>query len=98
MTSAVVFPDLGEAVDRGDVGMVERGQRLRFALEAHDAIGVCRECNRQDFERDEAVEVGVARAIHLTHAAGTERAQDFMGTEPGARDERHGRVALWRVG
>ena len=27
-----------EAVDRGDVGMVERGQRLRFAVEARQAV------------------------------------------------------------
>jgi hypothetical protein len=32
-----------QAVDGGDVWMIQRGQRLRFALKPGDALRVCRE-------------------------------------------------------
>ena len=49
-----------DAVDLRDVRMIERGERLRFALEAHQAIGVAGERGRQDLERDLAIELRVA--------------------------------------
>ena len=45
-----------QAVERGDVGMVQRRQHLRFALKAGHAIGVGGEKLRQDFERHIAPE------------------------------------------
>ena len=33
-----------EAVDRADVGMIERGEDFGLALQAGDAIGILREC------------------------------------------------------
>ncbi len=36
-----------DAVDVGDVRVIQRSERLRFALEAHHAIGVARERFRQ---------------------------------------------------
>ena len=41
--------------------MIERGERLRFALEARQPIGICGEQVRQDLERDVAIEL-VSRA------------------------------------
>ena len=35
-----------EAVDRADVGMVQRREHLRFALEAREAIGIARETHQ----------------------------------------------------
>ena len=69
MTSACSPPEPSrgtfEAVDGRDVGMVERRQRLRLALESHHAIGIGRECGGQHLQGDGAVELGIARAIHL---------------------------------
>jgi hypothetical protein len=50
-----------DAVDRGNVLMSERGEDLRLALEPRHAVWIRRELRRQDFERDLALEAGVAR-------------------------------------
>ena len=59
-----------EPVDAADVRMVQRREHLRFALEAREAIGIGGEGVRQDLDRDVAIELRVARAIDLAHAAG----------------------------
>ena len=58
-----VCPPLLESVDRADVGMVERREQVRFALESRDAVGIGGEGTRKDLERYVAVEPGIARAI-----------------------------------
>ena len=52
-----------------DVGMVQRGEHLRLALEAGEAFGIVGERLGQDFDRDVAIELRVARPIHLSHPA-----------------------------
>ena len=59
-----------EAVDRADVRMIERGEDARFATEARQSFGVLRQKRRQDLDGNVALQPGVARAIHLAHAAG----------------------------
>ncbi len=61
---------LFEAVDAADVRMVQRRERLRFALKPGEAIGVLRERVGQNLQRDLASERRVAGAIDLAHAAG----------------------------
>ena len=56
-----------EAVDRADVGMIERRQHLRFAAEPREPLGIVRDIGQQDFQRDVAIELRSARAIHLAH-------------------------------
>ncbi len=46
-----------EAVDRGDVGVLQLGQELRLALEAREALRVPGEVLRQDLDRDLALEL-----------------------------------------
>ena len=53
----------------GDVRMVQRRERLRFAREPGEPVGIAGERVRQDFQRDVAIELRIARAIHLPHAA-----------------------------
>jgi hypothetical protein len=53
-------------------------EQLRFPLEAREAIGIARERVRDDFQRDVAVESGVARAVDLAHATGAEHACHFI--------------------
>ena len=78
-----------ETVDCPDVRMIERREQSRFALEARHAIGVRRERRRQDLQRDVAIQLRVARAIDLAHAAGAEEREDFVGAEARTRGQRH---------
>ena len=57
--------------------MIQAGDRVGLALEAFVERG-------QPFlDGDDAIEPGVARFVDLTHAAGANRREDFVGTEPG---------------
>src|SRR5207249_913474 len=58
-----------DAVDLRDVGMVQSGQELGFALEARQPLRVAREMQRQDFDGHVAVELGVAATINFPHPA-----------------------------
>ena len=68
----------------GDVRMVQRRQRLGFALEARQPLGVVGEGLGQDLDRDVATQLGVGRAIDLAHAAGAEGGDNFIRAEAGA--------------
>ena len=60
--------------------MIERGEHLRLALEAREAIGIGGERLGQDLDRDVAPELRVARAVDLAHPAGPEA--DRISYEP----------------
>ena len=62
-----------EAVDRADVGMVQRREHPRFALEARESIGMPGERRRQNLDRDIAPELRVVRTVHFAHAARAEQ-------------------------
>jgi len=64
--------------------VVQRGEGFGFALEPSQPIGVGGEVRRHDLDGDVSVEHGVARAIDLTHAAGTDGSGDFIRAEAGA--------------
>ena len=78
-----------EAVDAGDVLMVQRGEDLRLAPEPRQTIRILRDAVGQRFQRDLAGEPGVLRPVHLTHAACAEQADDLIGTQLRAGSERH---------
>jgi hypothetical protein len=80
-----------DVVDGRDVGVIENARRFRLLLEPAQAIRVSRERLRQDFDRDLARQARVPRAVDLAHSTGTERRQNFVGAEAGARGERHRR-------
>ena len=61
--------------------MRQRGDRLRFSLEACAGRRIGRECFGQDLDRDVPIQFRVARAIHLAHAASAERRDDLIGAE-----------------
>ena len=73
-----------EAIHSGDVRMVERGEQFRFALESGQPIEILCECLREDFDRNVALEVCVARPIHLAHGAGAQCGHDLIAAESGA--------------
>ena len=69
---------LFQAVDRADVRMIERREKLRLALEARDALGIDARSLQHDLDRDVAPELRVARAIDLAHPAGPKQGQNFI--------------------
>ena len=78
--------------------MIERCEQSGFAFEARHAIGVRGERRRQDLQRDVALQLGVARAIHLAHPAGPEGAEDLVDADAGARFNGHGGCVHYMVG
>jgi hypothetical protein len=89
MTSARLPSDF-QAVDGGDVRMVQRRQRPGFTLETRQPVGIVRDRVGEDLDRDLAAEVGIGRAPHLAHAAGADLGSHFIRAEPRARGQRHG--------
>jgi hypothetical protein len=71
----------------GDVGMIQRGQRLRFPREPRKSRGVVREGLWQDLDRGVAVQLRIARAKALAHAPFTDLRGDFVDAETGAGSE-----------
>ena len=61
-----------DVVDAADVGMVERGDGARLALEACPQVRIVSDVARQDLDRDRAIEARVARLVDLAHAAGAD--------------------------
>ncbi len=86
-----------DAVDGGDVGVVEAGEDLRFPLEPGQPIRIRREGVRQDLQRDLAVELGVGGLPDLAHAAFPEQSGDVVVAEAGADAEGHARLVCSRV-
>ncbi len=83
-----------EAVDRGDVGVLELGEDLRLALEARETVGVGGERLGEDLDRDLALQLRVGGAVDDPHPALAERGGDLVGPEAGAGSERH---RTWRI-
>jgi hypothetical protein len=67
--------------------MTEGGERLGFAFEPRDALGIQAERHRQPFDRDVAVEPGIARAIHLAQPAFAEFPEDLVRADLWAHHE-----------
>ena len=83
--------DLFDAVDCGNVGMIERGEQARFAFEARAPVRIVSEHRRQQLDGDIASEARIARTVHLTHAAGAKRPGDLEHAQPNAGREWRGR-------
>jgi hypothetical protein len=77
-------------VDLRDVLVIQGRERLRFAFEARHAVRIRGEDRGKDLDGDGAIEPRVARAIHLTHAARAERADDLAGSDTRAGGKAHG--------
>ena len=71
-------------VQGDDVGMVQSGRRLRFALEPLARGVVLRQRGGQDFDRDRPSQARVMRAVDLAHATGSNQRVNDVRTEDGA--------------
>src|SRR5215510_13703594 len=90
--------------------MIQRGEDLRFALEAGEALDVRGEGIRQHLQRDIAIQLGIVRPIHLAHAAFAEFGEDLIRSKAladhhpvlarsaTARSRRSSRVDAWASG
>ena len=58
---------------------------------------VGRKVRRQDLNSDRTVEPSIESAIHLAHAASTQRRKNFIWTEFGTRGKRHTRGRDYRL-
>jgi hypothetical protein len=80
-------PAFFEAVDRGDVRMVQRREGLGFTLEASQAIRIVRERLGQNLDRDIAVQLGIAGAKDFAHAPAADQVDQLKDADAGARSE-----------
>ncbi len=78
-----------DRVEGDDVGVVERRDGARFALQAGESLGRGGEVRGQELERHVPAEPRVAGAIDLAHATRAQGDEDLVGAETGARCERH---------
>ena len=80
-----------EAVDGGDIRVIERRNRLRLTLEPGDPLGVGEERLRQNLQRDIASEPRVAGAVAVAHPARASEADDLVRAETSASSQSHGK-------
>ena len=66
-----------DVVDGADVGVIEGGGGLRFALETGERLRIGGDVFGEEFECDEAMEAGVFGFVDDAHAAATE----FVGDD-----------------
>ena len=83
-----------DVVHRKDVRMIQPAGSARFLLEPAPAILIVRKRRRESFDRDVAVQLMVARPVHLTHTPGAQRAENFETAEAIAHRESHGAARL----
>src|ERR1043166_1391270 len=66
-----------EAIDLGDVRMIEGRQRLSFPMETCNPIRIVREVVGQDLESDISLQLFVMGAEHTSHASFTDEGAHF---------------------
>jgi hypothetical protein len=69
--------------------MIQRREDLGFAPEAREPFDVVRELLGQNLQGNVAIELGVLRPIHFTHAAAAKQREDVVRAEAGTAGERH---------
>ena len=79
--------ELAGVMDREDVGMIERGCELRFALEAPPGRRVG-QIGGEKLDRDGAIELGIRRAIDRAHPAFAKLVIEAICADRRARRER----------
>ena len=73
------------SIHLGDVGMVQRGQRLRLPFETHEPVPIRREQLGQDLDGGVAIELRITRAIHLAHPTDAHLTGYLIGAEASTR-------------
>src|SRR4029453_9810167 len=76
-------------MERKNVRMGQRGDGLGFAIEPRQSFGSARAEFGKNLYRNFSLEPRIARSVDLAHAAGPERSDDFVASQPGASLEGH---------
>ena len=86
--------------ERGDVGMVERGEETNFAKEAVGERLVGGEVGEKDLHRLDALGDDVADFVDFAHAAGAEDGNDFVVADvlAGGKSRAHAGLRGWVLG
>src|SRR5262249_60387688 len=74
--------------------MIQGREDVRLALKPRQTLGIAGNGRREDFERDLALQPRIPRPIHLAHATGAERCNDFVGADTRPGGEGHRRAAV----
>jgi hypothetical protein len=82
----VYFADF---MDGADIGMIQRGGGLSFALETQKSLLIPRDVVREKFQRDKPAKLGVFGFVDDAHASAAEFFEDKKMCE-GAADEGRG--------
>jgi len=72
---------LFDAVDSGDVWVIQGREHARLALEPRQAVGISGEGLWQDLDGHMAPEAGIVRAVYLAHTAGAHECLHVVHTE-----------------
>ena len=84
-------------VNSDDIRMVECGSSTSLTQESLDRAAIAEVAFGKQLDRHRSSEPEIARAIDLTHAAGSEHGEDFILAEPCSGREGHGVSRLYRV-
>ena len=85
-----------DAVNGGDVRVVQRGEEFGLALETGEALGIGGEAFGKHLERHVAAELRVARTIDFAHAAFAQVAGDFVMCNGTADHAKKGIVGVYQ--
>lgn len=80
---------LFDGEDGDDVRVVEGGDYLGFSFKAGHPVGVPRESVGKDLQRNVTIQFRVACTVDLSHAAGSNRRDDFIRAEAHASSQGH---------
>jgi hypothetical protein len=76
-------------VETADMWMIERCDSAGLTFESFSAAGVDNEFLGQHLDRNDPIKPRVACLIYLTHAAGPNQPENFVGPQANAGYERH---------
>ena len=72
---------LFDAVNLGDIGVIERSQHFGLALEARHATGIGGEGLGQNLHGHITLQLRVPGTVHLAHAAGVDKRKDLVASQ-----------------
>ena len=87
---------IADVVERADMGMRQRRDRPRLALETAAPLRIARDLGRQDFDGDRAAETRIARVVDLAHAARADLVAYLVWPELRAGRDGHGSYGATR--
>src|SRR5271165_2674897 len=70
--------DFADVVNGADIGMIECGGSLRFALKARETLRILANFIRKKLESDETTETGIFRFVDNAHPAAAHSFQDAV--------------------